>query len=378
MAYSLTTTSDTTRLLFANAGRSVELHPIWLRERTTEEGEVDPLTKQRLYDPADIDPFLVPTNIEPNGTSSTITWSDDHVQRVDHDALAAALGWVTFPEALPPAASWSSEPNPFPHFDWPGNGDDSLLHQALEAFWTHGFVVFSNASTEPGSLEQIAGRFGPVRVTNFGKLFDVFSKPNPVDLAYTPLELKAHTDNPYRSPVPSIQFLHCLVNDATGGESTLVDGKAAAEDYAAIDPEGYETLTKLMVTFWYQYENELLGTRAPILETEADGTFFGIRNSDRVDFVDAVDPDILDVFYRARAGLRRLLNKPARRATFLLRAGDVMMMNNRRLLHGRNSYALATGMRHLQGCYIEFDGPELLFRGLNKSAHTASSSPSQK
>ena len=318
MTYSLAPSSNPPRLRFTDDGRSIELHPIWVRERTNEEGTRDPLSKQRLYDPAEIDPALTALHIESNGTSTTITWSDEHVQRVDHEALAAELGWAPRPEALPAAVSWASEPVPFPRFDWPAEGDDVSLHAALDAFWTHGFVVFSKASTEIGSLEQIAGRFGPVRETNFGLLFDVFSKPNPVDLAYTPLELKAHTDNPYRRPVPSIQFLHCLVNDATGGESTLVDGKAAAEDYAALDPEGYEVLTSTMVSYWYQYENELLSTRAPILETEQDGSFFGIRNSDRVDFVDAVDPDTLDVFYRARAGLRKLLNDPARRATFLL------------------------------------------------------------
>lgn len=365
MTYSLSPSPHTNRLVFATSNRSIELHPIWLRERTKEEGAIDPLSKQRLYDPADIDPALAATHVEPNPIGTTITWSDGHVQHVDHALLAAEIQWAPLPEALPELLSWASEPKPFPRFDWPAHDDEDALLAALEAFWSYGFVVFSNASTKPGSLEHIAARFGPVRSTNFGLLFDVFSKPNPVDLAYTPLELKAHTDNPYRSPVPSIQFLHCLVNDATGGESTLVDGLSAAHDYAALDPEGYEVLTKTMVTYWYQYHDELLSTRAPILETNADGEFFGIRNSDRVDFVDAVDPNTLDVFYRARAGLRKLLNDPARRATFLLSAGDVMMMNNRRLLHGRNSYALTTGMRHLQGCYIEFDGPELLYRKLS-------------
>ena len=38
--------------------------------------------------------------------------------------------------------------------------------------------------------------FGPVRTTNFGKHFDVVSKPKANDLAYTSLGIKAHTDNP--------------------------------------------------------------------------------------------------------------------------------------------------------------------------------------
>ena len=365
----LTTTEGSGRLTFVKGDRSIELHPVWLRERTGEEGTVDPLSKQRLYDPADIDADLSATAVEANGVATIVTWSDGHVQSVDHAELAAELGWTERTTALPSAVAWSTEPDPFPRTPWPDVGDDEAMFNALGAFWTHGFVIFTGASTEPGSLEQIAGRIGPVRETNFGMLFDVFSKPDPVDLAYTPRELKAHTDNPYRDPVPSIQYLHCLVNDATGGESTLVDGLAASNEYAANDPDGHKALTETMVTYRYEFGDERIEGRSPILETDRAGDFLGLRNSDRVDFVDAIDPDQLDVFYRARRGLRALLNDSARRATFLLSAGDVMMMNNRRLLHGRNSYELTSGMRHLQGCYIEFDGPEILYRKLAAAQH---------
>ncbi len=370
MSYSLSSKGDTGRLLFSGGGESIELHPIWLRERTTEDGTVDAGSLQRLYDPAALDASLQATTIELDEGTSTITWSDGHVQTVTHRVLAIELGWEDDALALPAAVGWSTEPSPFPRHQWPEDGDDAALTAALDAFWTHGFVVFSGTPTEPGSLEQIAGRFGPVRETNFGLLFDVFTKPNPVDLAYTPIELKAHTDNPYRRPVPSIQFLHCLVNDATGGESTLVDGLAAFDDFRTIDPEGHAALTNTMVTYRYHYGDERLEDRSPILETDRNEQFEGIRNSDRLDFVDAVDPDLLDVFYRGRYGLRTLLNDPARRATFLLSAGDVMMMNNRRLLHGRNSFQITTGLRHLQGCYIELDGPALLRKRLALTSTT--------
>ena len=62
--------------------------------------------------------------------------------------------------------------------------------------------------------------------TNFGELFKVETKPNPSDLAYTDVALASHTDNPYRDPVPGIQYLHCLKNEVSGGLSTLVDGMA--------------------------------------------------------------------------------------------------------------------------------------------------------
>ena len=48
-------------------------------------------------------------------------------------------------------------------------------------------------------------RLGYVVGQNFGEIFDVRAEPDPTDLAYTTIELLAHTDQPYRHPVPGIQ-----------------------------------------------------------------------------------------------------------------------------------------------------------------------------
>ena len=73
----------------------------------------------------------------------------------------------------------------------------------------------------------------------FGALFDVRSTAEASDLAYTSLPLDPHTDNPYRDPVPGVQLLHCLVNETSGGHSTLVDGLAAARALESRDPEAF-------------------------------------------------------------------------------------------------------------------------------------------
>ena len=65
-----------------------------------------------------------------------------------------------------------------------------------------------------------------MRLTHWGKLFNVQIKKDPTDTAYTDSALSSHTDNPYREPIPGIQFLHCLENNVSGGLSTLVDGSA--------------------------------------------------------------------------------------------------------------------------------------------------------
>ena len=43
---------------------------------------------------------------------------------------------------------------------------------------------------------------------------------------------------------------------------------------------------------------------------------------------------------------------------FKLAPGDMLVMDNYRTLHGRSSYNLSIGERHLQGCYIDHDSAE--------------------
>ena len=38
--------------------------------------------------------------------------------------------------------------------------------------------------------------------------------------------------------------------------------------------------------------------------------------------------------------------------------GDLLMMDNYRLLHGRTKYDASEGNRFLQGCYIDYDSTE--------------------
>ena len=38
--------------------------------------------------------------------------------------------------------------------------------------------------------------------------------------------------------------------------------------------------------------------------------------------------------------------------------GDLLMMDNYRLLHGRTTYDANEGKRFLQGCYIDYDSTE--------------------
>ena len=51
---------------------------------------------------------------------------------------------------------------------------------------------------------------------------------------------------------------------------------------------------------------------------------------------------------------------------FKLEKGDLLMMNNYRLLHGRTEFDANEGKRFLQGCYIEYDSTDSKLRHLQR------------
>ena len=71
-----------------------------------------------------------------------------------------------------------------PRHDWSALDADAGLRAALHDLIVFGVVVIDGAPTEPGTVLEVAGRFGYVRETNFGRLFDVRTVPGSNDLAY--------------------------------------------------------------------------------------------------------------------------------------------------------------------------------------------------
>jgi gamma-butyrobetaine dioxygenase len=77
-------------------------------------------------------------------------------------------------------------------------------------------------------------------------------------------------------------------------------------------------------------------------------------------------PETLARYYRARRAFDHLLRSPEFEIRFKLDTGELLIMDNRRLLHGRTGFDPAEGLRHLQGCYIDIDGPRSLYRVLRR------------
>jgi gamma-butyrobetaine dioxygenase len=348
-------------------GSEHAVHPLWLRERCRDAATIDLHTQQRLQDPSDFDLDLRLLSVaQPVPGVLRIKFSDGHEATFRAEDLLTEAALAANSHDCPAARLWDGALADLPRMRWRADPAPMELMCWLDAFLTFGFVIFEGVPTEPQTVLRVGAMFGFVRETNFGPLFDVRSTPNATDLAYTSLSLDPHTDNPYRSPVPGIQLLHCLANETTGGLSTLVDGFAVAEALRRAQPQAFEIMSRTPVRFRYiDADTELTASAAPI-ELDITGAVKAIHFSPRLDFVPLFAPDVLDAYFRARRQLDQRLRAAEFEIRFLLRAGDLVMFDNCRLLHGRTGFDPSEGLRHLQGCYIDIDGPRSLWRVLRR------------
>ena len=95
-----------------------------------------------------------------------------------------------------------------------------------------------------------------------------------------------------------------------------------------------------------------------MISLDENNQFKQVRFSPRLDFVPLLEKSKLELFYKARNKISELYNSDDFRIEFKLTPGDLLMMDNHRLLHGRTFYDANEGNRFLQGCYIDYDSTE--------------------
>ena len=64
----------------------------------------------------------------------------------------------------------------------------------LEKLYDFGLCVVKNVPKKEGEVIRVAERISYIRETSYGRLFDVISLPNAINIAYTNLHLKLHMD----------------------------------------------------------------------------------------------------------------------------------------------------------------------------------------
>ncbi len=334
----------------------------WLRDNCRCAICRHPGNGQKLYAVADLPQGLaVKDAVFKDANALHVLWSDGH--RSEY-----SLAWLQAHD-LSPSARLRRRPRvelwdgslagQRPTGNWPGMLENPSLELAwLERYAALGFGVITDIPCRPGAVAEVGDRLGFVRVTNYGRLFDVKSVPNPTNMAYTAVGLGVHSDNPYRHPSPGVQLLHCLESEAPGGDTLLVDGFNAAEILRRETPDAFTLLARVPMTFRYADTNTDLVARQTLISTDTEGVVRAVHFNNRsADWLDA-PAELAADWYAAYLEFARILQRPALELVFRLAPGECVVMQNDRSLHGRTAFDPSLGRRHLQGCYIDGDAME--------------------
>jgi gamma-butyrobetaine dioxygenase len=343
-------------------GAMSDLPTFWLRDTCPCEQCRHPGNGQKLYEIVDLPADLAAraAHVTEN-RALEVTWSDGHRSTFtpewlrSHDLSAGARA-----ARKPECRLWGAEiGNDLPVGIWPEMlADPKKELEWLERYTALGFGLLKHVPVKPGMVAEVGDRLGFVRVTNYGRLFDVMSVPNPTNLAYTAVGLGVHSDNPYRHPSPGVQLLHCLEAEAPGGDTLLVDGFAAAELLRMEDSGAFALLSTVPMNFRFADAKAELTAKQTLISVDMDGVVTAVHFNNRsADWLDA-PADVAGRWYAAYRKFAEILKRPERELVFRLAPGDCVVMQNDRALHGRTVFDPNLGRRHLQGCYIDRDGIE--------------------
>ncbi|KAG7284790.1 hypothetical protein NEMBOFW57_009402 [Staphylotrichum longicolle] len=237
--------------------------------------------------------------------------------------------------------------------DWIAGGAE--FWAALIDLRQTGLIFVTDVPSDETEVERIATRIGPLMHTFYGWTWDVRSKPQAENVAYTSKFLGLHQDLMYHDPVPGLQLLHCLHNSCEGGESLFSHGVRAAYEMKLDQPDAYDTLRKTRAWFGYHKgEHHYIAAR-PTIMTSADAHPRETRWAPP--FQITFPPHhrgarMLD-WKRAATAFQTIVEAERNMVEVKLKPGECVIFENRRVLHGRRQFAAGGGgERWLKGTYV--------------------------
>jgi len=248
----------------------------------------------------------------------------------------------------------NQEPNEEGLFKW-------LQHVDQEGVCVIQNISFSDSS-DKAPVQRIAEWIAPLMKTIYADVFDVRSEPQPINIAYTPKALRLHQDMPYYESPPFLQMLHCVNFDehVKGGESTFLDTFIIAKEFREKHPAAFKTLTKLPCLFQKNHTQRddpvRLFYRRPHIQVNDRDEFIAMYWSPPFEGPFKGSLQEAEEYYEAYLKLNNLIERlqTSHGIKLRLKNGEMVTFNQRRMLHGRESFS-QDGGRHLQGCYIALE-----------------------
>lgn len=242
--------------------------------------------------------------------------------------------------------------------------------EAMHLLWRDGLLFIDGVPESEESVSQIVNRIGPLQQTFYGPTWDVRSVPNAKNVAYTSKYLGFHMDLLYMRDPPGFQFLHCVHNSATGGESRFADTFQALDQVFQKHPTYYEVLRDNLVRYEYDNDgffysdakptvqlNDALNVPArPVLNSKSTEISNIAHCFWSPPFVGSIPsrlaPDELVKFISASKVFSQHLEMPENVVEEKMDSGTCVIFDNLRIVHARNAFDKNSGRRWLRGAYL--------------------------
>ena len=361
-------------------GRVSRYHAIWLRMNACDPQTFNLDTREITLSPLDLpaEVSVGDCTLRPDGAVALRFLPEGH------DALFDP-GWLRLhdysnggrpDDAAVAKVLWTTEecPEP-PTFD--GTDilhDDRTFTTFLTAVASHGLARLRGTPADPDFAERFAGRIGVIRDNNFGRIWNVRVEPGSGSNAYTALELAPHVDLATREYQPGLQILHCVENTTRGGRAMMIDGFRVAEDLRAEAPDAFRLLSTVPWHMSNRATDSDYRWNSPAIVLDQAGAVAEIRSIYFLRGPLNAPFDQVEDLYAADRLLHAKLLDPRYRMLFDYRPGDLMLFDNRRVLHGREAFDAAEGGRWLRGCYLEREELESALRMAARRQRAAAAS----
>lgn len=330
-------------------GQSAALAAIWLRDNCRCDLCGDTAGGRRFVSLSQLDarPATAEAALDGDG-ALRVVWADGHV---------SLYGPAWLARHARQAARWrprlwdAAAPPDLAGFDAARARDGGAGTLAmLRLLRDQGLALLRGVGPTPEETEAAMGVLGPIQATSYGRLFDILNEGDTVTLSNSDQQLAPHTDEPFRYTPPGIIAFHAVTPAAEGGDSILIDGFRLAEEVRRRDPGAFDLLSSLPQSFERRFEGSFdLVCHARAIVLDGHGAVCGFRFAERSASPPRLPDGEVAAFYQARRLLTDLIGDPAFRVVVRLAAGDMLLIDNHRLMHGRTAIA---GARHLRQCSV--------------------------
>lgn len=240
--------------------------------------------------------------------------------------------------------------------------DESVLLIAYEQMLDNGICLVRNVPAEEAAVLDVASQFGLVSPSPYA---DDATHPTLENIRVDPTVpvntrkadfLGPHTDTCWRTSLSGLVYMHCLKAHEQGGETILVDGFSVLDRLRIESPDIFNLLATTVLPFTAQVANgDDWRAQGRVISLDADGDICGIRYSAGSIDWDSISFEPDNPVVLALASIATLLNDETIWVKIQLKPGDLLVIDNHRVLHGRTEFDPTAGERQLQTCSTRRD-----------------------